>query len=181
MTDTYAWLFDEPAPRMIVEARSLLGVEEVRGEEDNPVIIGWAKEIGRTIENLYKYDNIPWCGLFVGVVAHRAGKSVNQAQLLSARSWLKWGSERVSHPKLGDVLVFWRGNPRGWQGHVGLYVGEDDFAYHVLGGNQNDSVSIVRIDKRRLLGARYEYKIGQPSNVRRIFLQPTGALSENEQ
>jgi cell wall-associated NlpC family hydrolase len=35
---------------------------------------------------------------------------------------------------LGDVLVFRRGGG----GHVALYVGEDEEAFHVLGGNQAD-------------------------------------------
>jgi len=40
-------------------------------------------------------------------------------------------------------------------GHVGFYAGEDERAYHVLGGNQSDSVSITRIPKDRLLEARW--------------------------
>jgi hypothetical protein len=39
------------------------------------------------------------------------------------------------------VLVFER--PGG--GHVGYYFGEDATAYHVLGGNQGDAVTIARI------------------------------------
>jgi uncharacterized protein (TIGR02594 family) len=176
---TYDWLNDEPAPRMIVEARKLIGTREVAGKGNNPVIIAWAKEVG--IGRVYTDDEIPWCGLFVALVAKRAGKPIDTSRLLTARSWSKWGDERKGSPILGDVLVFWRGNPDGWRGHVGLYVGEDDEAFHVLGGNQNDSVSIVRLDKQRLLGARHYYKIGQPSNVRRVFLKADGKLSENEQ
>jgi hypothetical protein len=35
-------------------------------------------------------------------------------------------------------------------GHVGLYVGEDATHYHVLGGNQANLVSIMRLAKGRL-------------------------------
>jgi hypothetical protein len=42
---------------------------------------------------------------------------------------------------LGDVLAFVRNGG----GHVGLYVDEDASAYHVLGGNQSDRVSITRV------------------------------------
>lgn len=37
------------------------------------------------------------------------------------------------------------------KGHVGFYVGEDAKGYYVLGGNQGDKVSVVRIAKDRLL------------------------------
>jgi cell wall-associated NlpC family hydrolase len=78
---------------------------------------------------------------------------------------------------LGDVLVF----KRQGGGHVGLYVGEDKDAYHVLGGNQSDSVSITRILKDRLHAARRcTWKTAQPANVRRVFLSGSGAVSQNE-
>lgn len=32
-------------------------------------------------------------------------------------------------PMRGDVLVFWRGSINGFQGQVGVYVGEDDVAF----------------------------------------------------
>lgn len=81
-------------------------------------------------------------------------------------------------PMLGDVLVFARGRV---SGHVGVYVGEDATAYHVIGGNQGDSVSIKRIARSRLLGARRcPWRVNQPSNVRRVQLAASGAVSANE-
>ena len=49
------------------------------------------------------------------------------------------------------MLVFTR--PGG--GHVGFYVGEDAAAYHILGGNQGDAVTIVRIVKSRYIARRW--------------------------
>ncbi|MEG8056929.1 hypothetical protein QP150_09490 [Sphingomonas sp. 22L2VL55-3] len=40
-------------------------------------------------------------------------------------------------------------------GHVGFYVGEDATAYHVLGGNQGDTVSVARIAKDRCIARRW--------------------------
>ena len=78
---------------------------------------------------------------------------------------------------LGDVLVFARGNG----GHVGIYVGEDFEAFHVLGGNQSDRVSIARKPKARALGARRcPWRINQPQNVRRIHRAATGLLVGSE-
>ncbi|MFN7178384.1 TIGR02594 family protein [Hyphomonas sp.] len=172
----YHWLAAEPAPRMLLEGLKTFGTLEGPGAEDHPVIMGWAKEVGvPKIEQVFTADSVPWCGLWMAVIAKRAGKPVNP-NALWARSWLNWGSA-VAEPKLGDVLVFRRGNT---SGHVGLYVGEDDGAFHVLGGNQGDKVSIVRIARSRLLGARNHYAIGQPPNCRRVFLKTTGTLSTNE-
>ena len=49
------------------------------------------------------------------------------------------------------VLVFERGSG----GHVGFAIGQDDTHFFVLGGNQSDAVTIARIAKSRLLGARW--------------------------
>ena len=78
---------------------------------------------------------------------------------------------------LGDVLVYKRG--RG--GHVALYVGEDDTHYHLLGGNQSDSVNIVRKTRSPngpnglLAVRRAPWRQMQPPNVRKVILSPTGA------
>jgi len=168
----YAWLLAEPAPKMLLQALALWGTKEKTGSADNPVILGWAKEIGQAG---YTADSIPWCGLFVGVIAKRAGKPL-PASPLWARDWATWG-ERSPDPALGDVLVFER---PGGGGHVGLYVGEDASAFHVLGGNQSDSVRISRVGKDRLISARRYYAIGVPPNVRKIRLAIAGGLSTNE-
>lgn len=174
----YRWLADEPAPRMLIEGLKTFGVMERPGNADNPVIIGWAREIGvPAIAQAFTADSIPWCGLWMAMVAHRARKPFN-ANSLWARSWLRWG-DKVPAPevKLGDVLVFARGTT---SGHVGLYVGEDEGTFHVLGGNQSDAVTITRIDRQRLLGVRNSYASAQPSNCRRVILDPGGRLSTNE-
>jgi uncharacterized protein (TIGR02594 family) len=169
----YEWLNAEPTPRMLIEALKEYGVKEHPGDEDNPVIIGWAKETG--LDRTYRDDLTPWCGLFMAVVAKRAGKSV-PATPLWARSWANWGSA-TPLAMLGDVLVFTR---RGGGGHVGIYVGEDSSCYHVLGGNQQDMVCIVRLLKSRCIAVRRQYKTAVPSNVRRIYLEASGAISVDE-
>jgi len=169
--EQYAWLTEEPGPRMLVEALTLYGTAERAGPANNPAIVNWAGECGVAG---YGADCVPWCGLFMATVAHRAGKPLLE-QPLWARNWLHWGAA-VQIPELGDVLVF----SRDGGGHVGLYVGEDRGTYHVLGGNQSDAVSIRRLAKQRLLGARRLYKVALPANVRRVPLRVSGALSTNE-
>jgi hypothetical protein len=43
----------------------------------------------------------------------------------------------------------------GGPGHVGLYVGQDASHYYVLGGNQGDAASIMRIARNRLIASRW--------------------------
>lgn len=173
---SYAYLGREPGPKMLVEALKLFGTLEKPGGADNPVILAWAKEVG--LGSTYRHDSIAWCGLFMAVIAKRAGKPPCPLNPLWALNWATWGNA-ADRPMLGDVLSFRRKTATGIAGHVGLYVGEDAAAFHVLGGNQGDAVSITRVLKTRLKAARRLYKI-QPENVRVISLSSDGKLSSNE-
>jgi uncharacterized protein (TIGR02594 family) len=170
----YGWLAREPGPKMIIEALKLFGMMESPGSANNPTIVAWAKEVGGEVADVYKTDSVPWCGLFVAVVAKRAGKEIPKHPLW-ALSWSAFGAKSPA-AALGDVLVFVRSGG----GHVGLYVGEDASAFHVLGGNQSDRVCITRVAKARLYAARRPLYRVQPANVRPIHLKSTGALSLNE-
>jgi uncharacterized protein (TIGR02594 family) len=182
----YPHVFAGGAPSLVREAAKLHGTIEFPGARNNPVIMGWAREVEKALRTRdlafrtlgYTSDGIPWCGLLAGVVAVRAGWSDQMPMApLWARNFLHFG-ERAPVPMFGDVLVFSRS---GGGGHVGFYVGEDASAYHVLGGNQRDAVNIVRIAKNRLLGARRpKWRIAQPASVRKIIMGAEGPLSTNE-
>lgn len=167
----YKWLAGEAGPKMIIEGLKILGTREFSGPADNPVIIQWAVELN--IKD-YNHDAIFWCGLAMAVVAYRAGKPI-PTNPLWALNWAKFGIH-VDIPMLGDVLVY----KRTGGGHVGLYVGEDQEAYHTMGGNQSDMYKISRIEKSRLFAARRPVYVVQPANVRQIFLLDDGNLSKNE-
>ncbi len=156
------------------EAWRLMGVKEAPGAADNPAILQWATDQGIP----YSGDDVAWCGLFV---AHCLGSTLTEEPLptspLGARSWLKFGGPCTVRP--GAVAVFWRGAPDGWQGHVGFYVGEDDTAYHILGGNQSDQVSVARIAKSRLLAFRWPGTVPL-SAAGKVKLTASGKLSGNE-
>lgn len=167
--EQYKWLDREVAPKMLMEAITLLGTKEVIGSLNNPVIMDWAQAL--KIKE-YNMDSIPWCGLFIAYLALITNKTLPTSPLW-ALSWSKWGEG--CEPELGCVLTF----KRNGGGHVGLYVGEDLECYHVLGGNQGDSVSITRIKKSRLDAARCHYK-NKPTTIRKIHLSPVGSVSTNE-
>ena len=169
----YDWLKLETSPRILVQAVKQLGVKEIVGKEHNPVILGWAKEL--KLASVYNSDEIPWCGLYIAYCCKMAGLDVIEKPLW-ALSWSNWGTA-VIEPMLGDVLTF----KRNGGGHVGIYVGEDNTHFHVLGGNQNNSVSVSRIAKNRLNQARRTaWKVAQPANVRKVMLDAKGTISKNE-
>jgi uncharacterized protein (TIGR02594 family) len=172
LPSAYAWLNDEPGPKLLLEMLKLYGTVEKPGAGDNPQIIAWANEIG--VGKTYVHDSTPWCGLATGVAAQRAGKSIPKTPLW-ALSWAEFGV-KVPRPMLGDVLVF----KREGGGHVTVYVGEDDTAYHCLGGNQSDQVNITRIAKNRLYAARRPLMTVAPTNIRVVRLSSGGRLSQNE-
>ena len=132
------------------EAKHLVGTKEVLGPKSNLTILDWAK----SLEIPYPGDDIAWCGLFV---SHCIGATLPQEVLpgnpLGARQWERFGDSTT--PRTGAIMVFWRDTPASGKGHVGFYVGEDETAYQILGGNQSDSVCLTWLDKKRLVAARW--------------------------
>jgi len=100
-----------------------------------------------------------WCAAFANMVLLEQGLPTSATVSdypLMARSFLYWG-DKVKEPKQGDIMIFERGN-NGWQGHVAFYVNQKKvdgkLYYAVLGGNQNDKVSIDLYPADKLLGIR---------------------------
>lgn len=121
---------------------------------------------------------IPWCGAFVATCHRQADPGVEVPDNpLGARAWKPWG--KPCGPRFGATMVFSRGDPAGWKGHVGFYVGEDTTHFHILGGNQKNSVNVTRIQKGRFLGAVWPDAV--PVSGSPIMLNPNGTpISTNE-
>lgn len=154
------------------QALMLYGTTEYAGSDNNPVILDWAKELNHTISQWYRSDSTAWCALFISVCAKRAGFQPPEGfDAVRAKSFAKWGDPVFGEPVLADILVFHRAGG----GHVGLYVGEDSTCYHVLGGNQGDTVNIVRIPKERLIAARRSPANSCSKHAKRIYRSAKGA------
>ncbi|SDL41972.1 TIGR02594 family protein [Paracoccus chinensis] len=180
---TYATLFGStPAGRVstidqmpwMQEALRLVGLKEDTGLGSNPVLI----DIAKALEIDYADDEIPWCGLFVG---HCIGSSLPSEALptlpLLARAWARFGVSCA--PQIGAVLVFWRGSRNGSKGHVGFYHGEDATHFHVLGGNQSDTVNVSRIKRDRFLAARWPLTALAPSG-QTVLAANNGQVQETD-
>ena len=133
-------------------AKSQLGVKEIVGENDNLTIVNYAKESGF---NWVNDDETPWCSIFVNWICKKM--SYERSKKANARSWMETGLP-IQSPEFGCICVFKRGSSA-WQGHVGLFDGEDNTHIYLLGGNQSNSVSITKYPKSKLLGYRRLNKI----------------------
>ncbi|MCL4065908.1 TIGR02594 family protein [Pseudomonas sp. GX19020] len=156
----------------MTEGKRVLGRHEVR---DNGLLRSWLKSDGKTLGDPAK---LPWCGDFVETCIRLAlpGEpfpgSLGQNPYW-ARNWLELGQK--TNPTYGAVLVFERGSG----GHVGFAVGADPACFHVLGGNQSNAVTIARIDRKRLLGARWPKTFAAlPLNL--PSLSASDSISTNE-
>ena len=132
-------------------ALSYYGLEEIKGEVDNPKILDMAKSLGL---RWYKDDETSWCGIFMGFIHQKCDLEIPDKPQ-GARNWLKIG-EGVSEPNLGDVVIFWRESLNSWKGHVGLFISysEDKKYINTLGGNQSNRVQISKYKADQLLGFR---------------------------
>ncbi len=178
LPDNYTWLRAEPSlPRHLVAALDLLGTKELAGGANSPTIMAWTKELadaGFPVAG-YSADSVPWCGLFIAVCMVRAQRTPVD-QPLWALNWAKFG-EPGGQPELGDILTF----KREGGGHVAIYIGEDtQGTFHILGGNQGDQVSIMRISKARMYSCRQPPYKNRPANIRPVILSASGVISHNE-
>jgi len=174
----YKWLEKEAGPKILVQALRLYGTLEGSGAANNPLILAWADEIGQDVGMKYTQDETPWCGLFMGVVAKRAGYQPPKI-CVRASSWDTWGNPvALKDMSLGDAVRLER--PGG--GHIALCVGHDvQGKVHLLGGNQSNAVNIMRFDMSRIAAVRRcPFPNFQPKNVRPVLLAASGQVSHNE-
>ena len=132
----------------ITKAKTALGRNVAR---DHSWLMDWLKRDGRSFGDPSKN---PLCGGFVETCIRMALPDEPLLGALGtnpcwARNWLLFGQD--PKPVTGAVLIFERGSG----GHVGFAVGQDDTHFYVQGGNQSVAVTIARIAKSRLLGARW--------------------------
>ncbi|KQV27611.1 hypothetical protein ASC97_04340 [Rhizobium sp. Root1203] len=161
-------------PHWITRARGYLGMREIPGPKHEPRILKFWEQIKAP----FRDDETSWCGAFVGGVLAESGLPIAQGAA-AARSWLKLPTKLAS-PVVGCIVIFWRGTPQGWSGHVGFVVGRDTNGnLMVLGGNQGDMVSIKPFSKDRVLGYRWPDPASKP-NASLPLLASDGRVSTNE-
>ena len=137
-----------PEPPWIVEGKKVFGLHEIN---DNTKLKTWLRSDGKTLGDP---KALPWCGDYTETAIKNSLPDEPFTGAVGknpywARNWLKFG--KPTEPCYGAIIVFYRGKG----GHVGFVVGEDATDYYVLGGNQGNSVNVVRISKDRFLGCTW--------------------------
>lgn len=90
-----------------------------------------------------------WCAGFVSFCFKSSGQPMPFNYTVGARDVLRqfrnkgWGvSPTSANPPLpGDVIVWWRGTPSGWQGHVGLVHSYASGIVRTIEGNKTPKVN----------------------------------------
>ncbi len=83
-----------------------------------------------------------WCAAFVSYCFEQSGEMPFKYSLgaRNIRNQLKkkgWTYEDVTvEPLPGDIVFWWRGRPKGWQGHIGLVWMVENGILHTLEGNK---------------------------------------------
>lgn len=120
------------------EARQHIGLWEWKGDDHNPQIIQWFADVGH---DWVVDDETAWCAAFVGAMLKAGGFPHTGA--LNARSYIEYGEHvKLEDAQPGDIVVFSRGDIKGWQGHVGFFVKREGDQIMVLGGNQGNQVNV---------------------------------------
>lgn len=133
----------------IIEALKEYGTHDILGPQSNSKVLKYFKDIGHA---WVTDDDTAWCSAFANYIMQKCGLS--HTGKLNARSWLDIGIP-VQTPQIGDIVIFWRENPKSALGHVAFFVADAGTYIWVLGGNQNDQVCIEQYPKARLLGYRH--------------------------
>lgn len=139
---------NENTPRYIQELELLRGVEEVKGNSDNPKIMSLYKEIGH---GWVKHDETPWCAAAVNAALKRGGyKYVKSLGARDTGDRLE-GIDLGKKPERYAVGVMWRNSPNSWEGHIGFVMHWDADHVWLLGGNQRNGVNVQKYPRSRFL------------------------------
>lgn len=145
-------------------ALSFAGIREIAGKDSHPTILAFIRKF------MPKWDDdstIAWCSIFMNVVAV-ASCLENTVDLkpMVAQEWLKVGEPvALEDLRVGDVVIFWRGSPTGWQGHVALFLRRNGNYLTVFGGNQGNAVTMSDYSVTRFKGGRRLRPLPDPTHA----------------
>lgn len=131
--------------RLLHIALTQYGVHEIPGELNNPEVMKYYHDTGRKWVNS---ETTPWCDAFIDWCCWKEGFSFTDG--LNARQWADFCDE-VESIEDADLVLFWRGSPDSWKGHISIPIVEREGMIFSLGGNQGDMVQISPYYENRKL------------------------------
>lgn len=142
--------FTAANPYTIAMRLHAAGVAEIPGPRVNPLIAAMNHGAGAG-----NNEDAPWCASFVHFCHWILGYQCPPGPA-GARAWLNAGDQvTLLKARRGDVVIFWRDSPDGWKGHVGfLHKWSSTGDPIIIGGNQDDKVSLLTMPRSRVLGVR---------------------------
>lgn len=155
----------------------VLSKKGLHEKRDYSALSAFLKSDGRTLGDPRV---LPWCGDLVETcLAVTLREELLPPNPYLARNWTKFG--QPCEPRLGAIVIFWRGSPTSINGHVGILAGVSEAYYYVLGGNQTDAITVAPIAKGRLVVGGCRWPKTYPVEPRRALPQMAGGvLSLNE-
>lgn len=124
----------------VTEAKKYKGLKEIRGYRHNKTIQRWLQQL----RAWWRDDETPWCGVFVAHCLTHARRGIPK-HWYRAKAYAKYGTA-LSKPAYGCLGVM----SRKGGGHVCIIIGKTrDGRLVVIGGNQNNQVSIAAYPRSR--------------------------------
>lgn len=178
----YKWVLNiGTLPKLLEVGLKYYGTHEIKGPQNNPVIMEMAKRVG--VADIYTSDDKQaWCALFMFNLCIEAGKPLpvvgkDRNNYLRAYTFCRYGKAvAFGDEKMGDIVVFTRkgGN------HVAIIIAETETTFVVYGGNQSNEVGFTEIEKsRRAYCGRY-YETAAPPSAIKYRMNSSGLVSTNE-
>lgn len=169
-------------PKLVSAGLQYLGIKELPGVKNNPVIMDWARGLG--LSKIYKGDYLAWCGLAIAHLLRITAKPLPDVKgdlynYLRALYYKNWGYEvPIQDAQLGDLVILIREGG----GHVGICIGwsKDKKTIFLMGGNQSDTFSIAEFKADRIVAVRRYYATAAPASAKQYFIDSTGVVSTNE-
>ena len=168
-------------PKLVAAALQYIGIREVPGLANNPVIMDMAKSLG--ISHIYTNDDTAWCAVFVNHLIRITGKPIDlyphdRYDLIRAKKAAnKFPIIPNEHWRMGDVVILQREG--GGHCFIALADTADNTIYGV-GGNQNNRVSIAEFSKERIISVKRFYHTAIPESAKQYRINSVGSLSVNE-
>lgn len=134
-------------------AHTLIGISELSGDNDNPLIVAMIQTCHPFNPLINTHDEVPWCSAFPNFI-HKL-LSLPRTHSLAAKSWLEIGvSISLAYAMPDSDLVILHRTDNLALGHVGYFAGVHEDKVLVLGGNQDNKISISSYPISRIAGIR---------------------------
>lgn len=184
LPDKFKWLDDIGVlPKILSAALQYIGIKEIPGAKNNPVIMDMAKGLG--VEKIYTSDEVSWCALFVNHLLRITGKPINlkpkdKYDLLRALKTANLPEYEIvpeGQERCGDIVIM----KRDGGGHNTIWIAETpNNRFAGFGGNQGNSATFSEFDRDRIEKVVRYYKTGMPASAKHYTMDGLGKLSTNE-